>query len=54
VTVFTDDARTKAAAMRDKGVYVVPQVRKEGGGAVRVALCAVAERDVPRVVDALT
>ena len=39
--------------MRAKGVYVVPQVRKGGGGALRVALCSVAERDVARLVDVL-
>ncbi len=48
VTVFHDDADAKAARMRDLGVYVVPQK-----GALRVALCSVAERDVPRLVDAL-
>ena len=34
--------------MREKGVFVVPQK-----GALRVALCSVAEKDVPRLVDAL-
>ena len=53
VTVFADRAGDKAAAMRAKGVFVVPQVRAEGTGALRVALCAVPERDVPRLVDAL-
>jgi aromatic-amino-acid transaminase len=53
VTVFHDRPREKAEAMRAKGVYVVPQVHKGGGGALRVALCAVPERDIPRVVDAL-
>jgi aromatic-amino-acid transaminase len=48
VTVFHDDALAKAAAMKDKGVFVVPSK-----GALRVALCSVAERDVPRLVDAL-
>ncbi|MDB4998172.1 MAG: Biosynthetic Aromatic amino acid aminotransferase alpha [Myxococcaceae bacterium] len=48
VTVFHDDALVKAAAMRDAGVFVVP-----AKGALRVALCSVAERDVPRLVDAL-
>jgi aromatic-amino-acid transaminase len=54
VTVFDDYPREKAEAMRAKGVYVVPQVRKAGGGALRVALCSVAERDIARLVDALT
>jgi aromatic-amino-acid transaminase len=53
VTVFHPAPREKAQAMRDGGVYVVPQVSKRGGGALRVALCSVAERDVPRLVDAL-
>lgn len=48
VTVFHDDAAAKAAAMRERGVYVVP-----GDGSLRVALCSVAERDVPLLVDAL-
>jgi aromatic-amino-acid transaminase len=53
VTVFDADAARKAETMRKAGVYVVPQ----GGAkatALRVALCSVAERDVPRLVDALT
>jgi aromatic-amino-acid transaminase len=53
VTVFHDAPREKAEAMRAKGVYVVPQVRKGGSGALRVALCSVAERDVAQLVDAL-
>jgi aromatic-amino-acid transaminase len=52
VTVFHERPREKAEAMRAKGVYVVPHVHK-GGGALRVALCAVPERDIARVVDAL-
>lgn len=48
VTVFHDDAENQAAKMREKGVYVVPQK-----GALRVALCSAAERDVTRLVDAL-
>jgi aromatic-amino-acid transaminase len=53
VTVFHDAPREKAEAMRRAGVFVVPQVSKRGGRALRVALCSVAERDVPRLVDAL-
>ncbi len=49
VTVFETDPQGKAQRMRDRGVFVVPQK----GGAVRVALCGVAERDVPRLVTAL-
>ena len=53
VTVFDDHPREKAASMRDQGVYVVPQVDAAGRGALRVALCAVAERDIARIVSAL-
>jgi aromatic-amino-acid transaminase len=53
VTVFHDHAAEKAAEMRAKGVFVVPQLPKTGPGALRVALCSVAERDIPRLVDAL-
>jgi len=53
VTVFHDRPLEKAEEMRGRGVYVVPQARKAGGGALRVALCSVAERDVARLVDAL-
>ena len=53
VTVFHDAAAEKAEAMRAKGVYVVPQLPKSGAGALRVALCSVAERDIARLVDAL-
>lgn len=48
VTVFADDARERAARMKERGVFVVPQK-----GALRVALCSVAASDVPRLVDAL-
>ncbi|MBE2249215.1 MAG: aminotransferase class I/II-fold pyridoxal phosphate-dependent enzyme [Myxococcus sp.] len=48
VTVFTDDAEGRAAKMKERGVYVVPQK-----GAVRVALCSVGQADVARLVDAL-
>jgi aromatic-amino-acid transaminase len=48
VTVFTDDAHAKAEAMKKDGVFVVPQK-----GALRVALCSVAERDVPQLVESL-
>jgi aromatic-amino-acid transaminase len=48
VTVLCDDGPKEAARMRELGVYVVPQKR-----AVRVALCGVAESDVPRLVSAL-
>lgn len=48
VTVFHEDADAKAARMRESGVFVVPQK-----GALRVALCSVAERDIPRLVESL-
>lgn len=48
VTVFADDAHERAARMKEKGVFVVP-----GKGALRVALCSVAEKDVPRLVEAI-
>jgi len=48
VTVFHDQAEEKAAAMREEGVFVVPQK-----GALRVALCSTAEADIPKLVDAL-
>jgi aromatic-amino-acid transaminase len=53
VTAFHDDARSKAARMQERGVFVVPQVLPGGAGALRVALCAVATRDIERLVDAL-
>lgn len=48
VTVFHPDAEGQASRMKEQGVYVVPQK-----GALRVALCSVAERNVPRLVAAL-
>ena len=48
VTVFEEDASGKAARLRQQGVFVVPQT-----GGLRVALCAVSEQQVPRLVDAL-
>jgi len=49
VTVFPrGEAAKRAAEMRERGVFVVPTQ-----GALRVGLCSVAERDIPRLVDAL-
>jgi aromatic-amino-acid transaminase len=51
-TVFTPpekDSAQIAAAMREQAVYVVPQ----GSSGLRVALCSVAERDVPRLVSVM-
>lgn len=42
------DVGRAAAALKERGVFVVPQ-----GDGLRVALCSVAERDVPRLVDEL-
>ncbi len=47
-TVFCDDARASAAALRERGVYVVPIE-----GALRLGLCAVRATDVPRLVEAV-
>jgi aromatic-amino-acid transaminase len=47
-TVFCDDTATASARLRAEGVFVVPVA-----GALRVALCSVAERDVPRLVDSM-
>lgn len=48
VTVFADDWQQRHARMKEAGVFCVPQK-----GALRAALCSVAERDVPRLVEAL-
>lgn len=42
------DVPRAAASLKERGVFVVPQ-----GDGLRVALCSVAERDVPRLVDEL-
>ncbi len=47
-TVLCDGAFDAAAALKQDGVFVVPQA-----GALRVALCSVAERDIPRLVTAI-
>jgi aromatic-amino-acid transaminase len=48
VTVFCDDGPAAAQRLKADGVFVVPQP-----GALRVALCSVAERDIPRLVDGI-
>jgi aromatic-amino-acid transaminase len=53
VTVFHPDPAIKAAAMREQGVFVVPQLGESDARGLRVGLCAVAERDIPKLVDAL-
>ena len=47
-TVFTADSAAPAKRMREEGVFVVPIE-----GALRLGLCAVARRDVPRLVDSI-
>jgi len=47
-TVFCDDAAGAAAKLRAEGLFVVPQ-----SGALRVALCSVAERDIGRLVEGI-
>jgi len=52
VAVFTPDGQRTAKAMRAEGVYVVP-LSGPGVSAVRVALCATPEAEVPRLVESL-
>ena len=47
-TVFCEDAVAAGTKLKADGVFVVPQA-----GALRVALCSVAEREVPRLTEAL-
>lgn len=47
-TVFCDDATAVTARLKGEGIFVVPLA-----GAIRVALCSVAERDLPRLVDGI-
>jgi len=44
-TVFCDEPARAAARLREEGIFVVPVQ-----GALRVALCSVAERDIERLV----
>lgn len=48
-TVLCEGAFDAAAALKQDGVYLVPQA-----GALRVALCSLPERDIPRLVDAIS
>lgn len=48
VTIFHDEPQRKAAEMKERGVFVVPTK-----GGLRCALCSVAVKDVPRLVEAL-
>jgi aromatic-amino-acid transaminase len=45
VTVPMSDHEKKAEILRERGIYTVPL----GAGALRVALCSVATKDVPRL-----
>lgn len=47
-TVFCEGAPAVAARLKGDGVFVVPQA-----DALRVALCSVAERDIPRLVESI-
>jgi aromatic-amino-acid transaminase len=47
-TVFCADAAAAAQRLKDDGIFVVPLT-----GALRVALCSVAERDIPRLVEGI-
>ena len=47
-TVFTEDAFGVAERLKALGIFVVPQT-----GALRVALCSVAERDIERLVQGI-
>jgi aromatic-amino-acid transaminase len=47
-TVFTENAHAVADKLKSDGVFVVPQA-----GALRVALCSVAERDIERLVTSI-
>jgi aromatic-amino-acid transaminase len=47
-TVLCDDPAGTAARLREDGLFVVPL---QGG--IRVALCSVAERDLPRLVEGI-
>ena len=48
VTVFSPDAKVHGEALKKRGVFVVPQA-----GALRVALCGVAQDSIPTLVGAL-
>lgn len=48
VTVFAADAAAAAEKLKVRGVFTVPQA-----GALRIALCSVAEADVPALVQAI-
>src|SRR5262249_53552075 len=47
-TVFCSDAADVAGRLKKDGIFVVPSA-----GGLRVALCSVAERDIPRLVEGI-
>jgi aromatic-amino-acid transaminase len=47
-TVFCEGAPAVAARLKDEGIFVVPQA-----DALRIALCSVAESDIPRLVGSI-
>jgi aromatic-amino-acid transaminase len=52
VTVFHPDPMARAAALRERGVYVVP-MDSPGATGLRVGLCGVPTREIPMLVDVL-
>jgi aromatic-amino-acid transaminase len=48
ITVFCEDPKAAAEQLKQEGIFVVPLA-----GGLRVALCSVAERDIPRLVDSI-
>jgi aromatic-amino-acid transaminase len=50
-TVFTREAFGAAEKLKAAGIFVVPQSGPDG--ALRIALCSVAEKDIPRLVEGI-
>jgi aromatic-amino-acid transaminase len=48
ICIYTDQAEPIAERLKEHGIYVVPQK-----GALRIALCSVAEADIPRLVETI-
>jgi len=51
-TVFSKDAFGAAEKLKAAGIFVVPQAGPDG--ALRIALCSVADKDISRLVEGLT
>lgn len=47
-TVLCDNAASVAGLLKEDGIFVVPQT-----GGLRIALCSVAEREIPRLVEGI-